>query len=351
MERHTSNHHWRAVHIFLTVLVLGVGSRGNFAAEAIVTQAAVSRTATQAATPMRKLIISPDTPGIAFPEGVVNINGPSLIRVPDWAPRPLGRYYLYFAHHTGKTIRLAYADHLEGPWRVHDAPALDIKNTPFPGHIASPDVIVDEEARQFRMYYHGQGSKDPALPGQPTCLALSSDGREFAGGREKIAAGYLRVFRHEGWWYGLTMTGHFWRSRDGLGPMERRERRFVMELCAPNEYVEEAYQPRHLAVAVRDGHLEVYFTRIGDAPEHILRTSLRLTDNWEDWRFEVPITVRKPELSWEGADAPHIPSRMGPVNEPAWQLRDPCVFEEAGRRYLLYAVAGEQGIAITDQTE
>jgi hypothetical protein len=28
------------------------------------------------------------------------------------------------------------------------------------------------------------------------------------------------------------------------------------------------------------------------------------------------------------------------------QLRDPAIFEEDGRRYLLYSVAGEQGIAI-----
>ena len=28
-----------------------------------------------------------------------NINGPSLIRVPSWVKNPLGRYYLYVAHH------------------------------------------------------------------------------------------------------------------------------------------------------------------------------------------------------------------------------------------------------------
>ena len=28
-----------------------------------------------------------------------NINGPSVICVPDWVEAPLGRYYLYFAHH------------------------------------------------------------------------------------------------------------------------------------------------------------------------------------------------------------------------------------------------------------
>ena len=48
-----------------------------------------------------------------------NINGPSLIRVPDWIPSALGKYYLYFAHHQGTYIRLAYADQLEGPWRLY----------------------------------------------------------------------------------------------------------------------------------------------------------------------------------------------------------------------------------------
>ena len=33
---------------------------------------------------------------------------------------------------------------------------------------------------------------------------------------------------------------------------------------------------------------------------------------------------------------------MQPVN----QLRDPAIFEEGGRIFLLYAIAGEQGIAI-----
>lgn len=44
-----------------------------------------------------------------------NINGPSLIRAPYWLPNRLGKYYLYFAHHRGTYIRLAYADHLAGP--------------------------------------------------------------------------------------------------------------------------------------------------------------------------------------------------------------------------------------------
>ena len=53
-----------------------------------------------------KAIVTSDlSPGIG-----INIQGPSLIRVPDWLPNPLGRYYLYFADHKGSYIRLAYAD-------------------------------------------------------------------------------------------------------------------------------------------------------------------------------------------------------------------------------------------------
>ena len=60
-----------------------------------------------------------------------NIQGPSLIRVPDWIENPLGKYYLYFADHKGSYIRLAYADHLEGPWQIHEPGSLQIADTNF----------------------------------------------------------------------------------------------------------------------------------------------------------------------------------------------------------------------------
>jgi hypothetical protein len=44
-----------------------------------------------------------------------NIQGPSLIKVPDWVENPLGNYYLYFADHRGTYIRMAYADEVTGP--------------------------------------------------------------------------------------------------------------------------------------------------------------------------------------------------------------------------------------------
>ena len=54
-----------------------------------------------------------------------NINGPSLMQVPEWIENPLGRYYLYFAHHQGTFIRLAYADDLLGPYTVYSPGVLD----------------------------------------------------------------------------------------------------------------------------------------------------------------------------------------------------------------------------------
>src|SRR3954466_8797447 len=83
-----------------------------------------------------------------------NINGPSLIKVPDWIERPLGRYYLYFAHHDGRYIRLAFADALEGPWRTHEDGVLPLADSFFLGHVASPDVHVDDQSRRIRMYFH-----------------------------------------------------------------------------------------------------------------------------------------------------------------------------------------------------
>lgn len=56
-----------------------------------------------------------------------NINGPSLVLVPDWLPKRLGQFYLYFAHHRGGYIRLAFADRLEGPWKIHEAGTLRLE--------------------------------------------------------------------------------------------------------------------------------------------------------------------------------------------------------------------------------
>ena len=56
----------------------------------------------------------------------------------------------------------------------------------------------------------------------------------------------------------------------------------------------------------------------------------------------------RPAHDWEGADAPLEPSVRSTAYGHVNQLRDPAIFEEDGRVFLLYAVAGESGIAIAE---
>ena len=42
-----------------------------------------------------------------------NVQGPSLIKVPEWAENRLGDYYLYFTDRKGDHIRLAFSDDLK----------------------------------------------------------------------------------------------------------------------------------------------------------------------------------------------------------------------------------------------
>lgn len=84
------------------------------------------------------------------------VNHPSLIEVPSWVDDPLGNYYLYFSHKYGDYIRLAYADELSGEWTIYDPGTLHVEDTPFVGHIASPDAHVDHDREVIRLYYHGE---------------------------------------------------------------------------------------------------------------------------------------------------------------------------------------------------
>ena len=61
----------------------------------------------------------------------------------------------------------------------------------------------------------------------------------------------------------------------------------------------------------------------------------------------MPVEVLRPEMNYEGISYPNEPSRKGGGIE-AQQLRDPGIFEEDGQLYLLYSVAGEEGIAIAE---
>jgi hypothetical protein len=300
-----------------------------------------------------------------------NIQGPSLIRVPDWVRAPLGRYYLYFADHKGDHIRLAFADALEGPWRIHDPGALRLEQSLFPivpparptssapppsrpglappgtpdipsqeedataPHIASPDVHVDDVNCQIVMYYHGLASYRE----QRTRVATSPDGLAFTPQAPLLGPSYFRVFAHRGTTYALAMPGVLYRAADGLGGFER----------GPDLFDDPCQ--RHTAVLLRGDTLWVFWTRVGDAPESILVSRIQLSGDWRSWHAGEPAVLLRPETEWEGAVLPAEPSWRGAINRPVNQLRDPAVFEENGRCWLLYAVAGESGIALAELAE
>src|SRR5688500_1273924 len=58
-----------------------------------------------------------------------NVNGPTVIRVPSWVQKPLGRYYMYFANHRDVFIRLAYADDVKGPWKIHEPGVWHVRDS------------------------------------------------------------------------------------------------------------------------------------------------------------------------------------------------------------------------------
>jgi hypothetical protein len=293
-----------------------------------------------------------------------NINGPSLIRVPDWVEKPLGKYYLYFAAHKGKYIRLAYADRLEGPWKIYGPGSLKLEDSYFlaqppelgekelkmkerldasraPGvpslwadatypHIASPDIIVFDSLKEIRIYYHGLEK----FGVQSSRVAVSKNGIDFTARPEIVTPeSYLRVFEYKGSYYGMAMPGVFYRSKDGLTGFEKGPQLFEKDM-------------RHSALLVLGDHLLVFWTRVSDSPEHIKLSVIDISGDWKSWKASSPVEVMRPEYPWEGADLPAGPSFRSSIDFPVNQLRDPAVFQEGGRTFLLYASAGESGIGI-----
>jgi len=99
---------------------------------------------------------------------------------------------------------------------------------------------------------------------------------------------------------------------------------------------------------IRDNHLYVFYSQAGEQPERILLSTIELTDNWLEWTATEPVEVLRPEFDYEGADLPNEPSRRGYIDVRVNQLRDPTIYQEEDKTYLLYSVAGESGIAISE---
>lgn len=319
-------------------------------------------------------------------EGYVNINGPSLIAVPDWLPNSLGKYYLYFSHHKGDHIRMAYADYVEGPCTVYEPGALTLRDSGSPTtqlsgevadnvlknlwdnysiyivrdmlllayrssvtdqatrkergiagaanslpHIASPEVVVDNQNQRLLMYYHGLADKTA----QYTRIAPSADGLSFTVLPDIIHSNYLRVFRYRSAWYELAMPGILYRSDTGVEGFEPRQKL----LFDPDM--------RHAGLYLQGEVLYVFWSQAGDAPERILVSVVDLSPfNWDDWRATEPQELLRAELPWEGSELKVESSLRGELGLAANELGDPIVFQDEDELYLLYTGAGEQAIGL-----
>lgn len=264
-----------------------------------------------------------------------NINGPSLIKVPDWIKEPLGKYYLYFAHHSGKYIRLAYADYLEGPWRIYKPGTLKLEDSFCTSHIASPDIHIDNENKEVIMFYHGRPSTGDLNKSQTTKQAVSKDGINFSANPEVLGAAYWRCFHWNGFYYAVTMSGILYRSDRLKGKFEK----------GPDIFEKIDIRQRHMAVKVVEDTLYIFYSIKEDTPEHIVVSRLRLSTDWTKWRVESYESVLEPETDYEGAGFPLGKSESGAIHHKVRQLRDPGIYDEDDKTYLFYSIAGESGIA------
>ena len=323
-----------------------------------------------------------------------NINGPSLIRVPDWIAsgdraHPSANYYLYFADHAGDYIRMAWAEDLTGRWTLHDTGSsvpigqrgvldnggqdTNVGNGIVieENHFASPDVHVDDENQRIIMYFHTGSStffNGNEQNSQYSWVTTSDHGLDFNGNIEPVRLGtsYFRVFEHGNELYAFNNSSSPSRALDADNPWEPTNDYYngstIPSLWEshPDNFTQDPIQDnlgfsrselrvRHTAVHVDGNELQVFYTRRGDSPERVLMSTVDLSvGDWENWDFSFPpAEILQPVSGWEGGQFDPEPSETGSAPENVNQLRDPYVFEDDdGSLYLLYAGGGEDGIGI-----
>lgn len=336
--------------------------------------------------------------GLSAKEGR-NINGPSVIRIPDWmAPadraHPDAKFYMYFGHHGGSYIRLAWASELTGPWKFArmdpttpegDRGVLGFEDTANritrlgPGehlhiynHMASPRVFVDHANQRFALFFHapsGINRRDGTIDRiqQRTLVALSHDGLDFRGGIQPvfIGTGYLDPFVFQGRTYGFSNEGYLHRAPAGTTlendgwwqPTENHDfGDFLWErIDSPirrnheNAPGQRAGNPRHFSHRIAGQALHLFFHRRGDMPESILLTRMDLSvGDASEWNCTYPPElVLSPETDWEGIGYPLGPSTSGSATGVR-ELRDPYILEEDGGIFLFYCGAGEEAIGLAE---
>jgi len=245
---------------------------------------------------------------------------------------------------------MAFSNNLTGPWNIYKGGVLHLKETPFTHerpnakqpqwateedvdglypHIASPDVHINTREKSLEMFFHGLDHDGE----QRSLRALSNDGLTWWVQSQRIKQTYLRVFRYKNTKYALGWGGQILRQNsDG-----------TFEL-GPWSFGDQGH--RHASALVQGDKLHVVWTRIGDAPEQILYSSIDISLPWRDWYATEGQVILKPKFDWEGANLPISNSTVGGLTKQEHALRDPFLFEQNEEIYMLYAGGGETCIGI-----
>ncbi|MCF8380396.1 MAG: sulfatase-like hydrolase/transferase [Bacteroidales bacterium] len=329
-------------------------------------------------------------------EDGVNMNGPSAIRIPDWISpenraNPTAEYYLYFAHHGGEYIRMAWASEIEGPWHLYqvgtatpigDRGVLDLgdhvinleNGIVIPNnHLASPDVHVDNENQRIILYFHSGSSTyvdGVEVNAQLSYVSFSPYGLEFYNNIQPVILGnsYFRVFEYGDNMYALSNDGTPYKALDVNAPWaapvgfdftkklwdNHPNNPFQADITGIDGISSDVLRVRHTAVRKVGDELQVFYSRRGDLMENIQMSTIDLSvGDWTKWDASYPpYQILQSAPGWEGGDLSTIPSETSSAPEDVNQLRDPYVLEDNdGSLYLFYSGRGEDAIGLAQLFE
>ncbi|MFC2080448.1 hypothetical protein ACFLRQ_03130, partial [Bacteroidota bacterium] len=211
-------------------------------------------------------------------------------------------------------------------------------------------------------YFHGP-TDYPG--GQRNFVSFSPYGLSFMDNIQPVVLGgsYFKVFEYKDTLYAIDNRADIYQGGSVDDPWkipvgfdysnmlwtQPQIDHFQVDLDADQALAGTGIQIRHVGVHVEEDTLYVFYSRIGDAPERIMLSSIRLDNRtFEDWDPTYPpMEILQPEYEWEGYLLPNLPSDGGSSKEKVNQLRDPDVFQDIDSSlYLLYTGAGEFGIGL-----
>ena len=321
-----------------------------------------------------------------IPSDGEDINGPCVIRLPEWLPiekrvHPTAKYYLYFGHHHGAYIRMAWAENLNGKWTLYnaDSTVLPLKrgvlglynkkngknitpgnNIEISSHIASPVVLIDNIKKQFILFFHGQTKLiSETKNDQRTFVCYSNNGVDFQKNISPVMLGgsYFAPFIYKNQWYSFSNGGLFHEAPKIKGFDETPGVFDYSKILwtTRHNFFEKAitetgnsnFRVRHLTTFLEKNILHIFFSSSHDTPERIYYTKCNLNGESNTWTAQSFRCIFQAREVWEGGNLTPKPSEGGAAKSMLNEVRDPYIFKDNdGKIYLFYCAGGERGIGM-----